>query len=281
MNGRLTKPAEPIAALLADVDSTLQTRDTVLTPRMIDAVTRLRDHGVAFCITSSRPPLGLRMFVEPFHVTIAMAAFNGGVIVRPDLSVIDEKVLPVEIPAHVIDIFRAHRLEAWVYTAADWYVTDPHGIRVERETSTVQCPPVVVPDYYDLCHAVIKIVGVSSDHYAVTRCEASVRAEFGPRVTTARSQPYSLDVTDPEANTGAAVLSLARYLNVSPRRIATIGDQMDDTPMFKEGGLSIAMGNAAPDVRRRAMFVTASFGEEGFVNAVDRFILPRTQLSNA
>jgi Cof subfamily protein (haloacid dehalogenase superfamily) len=268
---------EPIAALLTDVDGTLITKEKVLTARTVDAVKRLRDRGVVFCITSGRPPRGLRMFVEPLELTIAMAGFNGGVIVRPDLSVIDEKPLPVEIPAQVIDTIRAHGLEAWVYSPTEWYVTDPDGTRVARETSTVQFPPIVVPDYDALLHQVIKIVGVSTDYEAVARCEASVQAQFGRRVTASRSQPYYLDVTHPDANKGAIVRRLAKYLNVSPRHVATIGDQMNDTLMFKESGLSIAMGNASPEVQRQATFVTSSFGDEGFANAVERFVLPRVQ----
>jgi Cof subfamily protein (haloacid dehalogenase superfamily) len=221
------------------------------------------------------------MFVEPLELTIAMAAFNGGVIVRPDLSVIDEKPLPVDIPSQVIDSIRAHGLDAWVYTPTEWYVTDLHGTRVDRETSTVQFPPVVVPNYDATFHEVIKIVGTSTDHDAVARCEEGIQAEFGTRVTAARSQPYYLDVTHPDANKGAIVHRLAQYLNVSPRRIATIGDQMNDTLMFRESGLSIAMGNASADVQRQATFVTTSFGEEGFANAVERYILPRAQLSKA
>jgi Cof subfamily protein (haloacid dehalogenase superfamily) len=279
VNDPAAGPDEPIAALLTDVDGTLITKEKVLTPRTIDAVKRLRERGVVFCITSGRPPRGLRMFVEPLELTIAMAAFNGGVIVRPDLSVIDEKPLPVEIPAHVIDIIRAHGLEAWVYTPTNWYVTDAQGTRVDRETSTVRFPPVVVPDYDAFLHEVIKIVGVSNDYPAVARCEASLQSEFGQRVTASRSQPYYLDVTHPEANKGAIVQRLARYLKVSPRRVATIGDQMNDTLMFKESGLSIAMGNASPEVQRHAMFVTTSSGDEGFATAVDRFVLPRTQVS--
>jgi hydroxymethylpyrimidine pyrophosphatase-like HAD family hydrolase len=151
---------------------------------------------------------------------------------------------------------------------------------VERETGTVQFPPVVVPDYDAFFHEVIKIVGVSSDYAAVARCEESLQAEFGSRVTAMRSQPYYVDITHPDANKGAIVQRLARYLKVSPRRIATIGDQMNDTLMFKESGLSIAMGNASAEVQRQAMLVTTSFGEEGFANAVDRFILPRTYVSN-
>ena len=272
---------QPIAALLADVDGTLITKEKVLTPRTIDAVKSLRERGVVFCITSGRPPRGLRMFVDPLELTIAMAGFNGGVIVRPDLSVIDEKPLPVDIPSRVIDTIRTHRLEAWVYSPTEWYVTDPRGTRVERETSTVQFPPVVVPNYDAMLHEVIKIVGVSTDYEAVARCEASLQAEFGTRVTAARSQPYYVDITHPDANKGAVVHRLARYLNVSPRRVATIGDQMNDILMFKESGLSIAMGNASPEVQRQATFVTTSFGEEGFAHAVERFLLPRTQLSKA
>jgi Cof subfamily protein (haloacid dehalogenase superfamily) len=275
------EPDESIAALLADVDGTLITREKVLTAGAIGAVKRLRERGVVFCVTSGRPPRGLRMFVEPLELTIAMAAFNGGVIVRPDLSVIDEKPLPVEIPSQVIDAIRAHGLDAWVYTPTEWYVTDLHGMRVARETTTVQFSPVVVANYDAVFHEVIKIVGTSTDHDAVARCEASIQAEFGMHVTAARSQPYYLDVTHPDANKGAIVRRLAQYLKVSPRRIATIGDQMNDTLMFRESGLSIAMGNASADVQRQATFVTTSFGEEGFATAVERYILPRAQLSKA
>lgn len=272
---------EPVAAVLADVDGTLITKEKVLTARAVDAVRRLRERGVVFCITTGRPPRGLRMFVEPLGLTIAMAAFNGGVIVRPDLSVIDAKPLPVDLPFQVIEAIRAHGLYAWIYTPTDWYVTDLHATRVDRESTTVQFAPVVVPNYDANLHEVVKIVGASMDYEAVARCEASIQAEFGSRVSAARSQPYYLDVTHPDANKGAIVHRLARYLNVSPRRIATIGDQMNDTLMFRESGLSIAMGNASPDVQRQATFVTTSFGEEGFANAVERFILPRAQLSKA
>ena len=97
------QPDQSIVALVSDVDGTLITKDKVLTARTIDAVERLRERGAFFCVTSSRPPRGLRMFVEPLGLTVAMAAFNGGVIVRPDLSIIDEKPLPADVPPEVIE----------------------------------------------------------------------------------------------------------------------------------------------------------------------------------
>src|SRR6188508_1715454 len=122
-----TRPADPtgesIVALLADVDGTLITKDKLLTERTVEAVKRLRERGVVFCITSGRPPRGLRMFVEPLELTIAMAAFNGGIIVRPDLSVIDERPLPPDTTPQVIETLRAHRLDVWIFGEMDWYVT--------------------------------------------------------------------------------------------------------------------------------------------------------------
>jgi hypothetical protein len=47
----------------------------------------------------------------------------------------------------------------------------------------------------------------------------------------------------------------------------------NDMLMFNVGGLSIAMGNASPEVKRAASYVTTSNTEEGFANAIDRFIL--------
>lgn len=47
--------------------------------------------------------------------------------------------------------------------------------------------------------------------------------------------------------------------------------------MFQKSGMSIAMGNASPEVQAEAGFVTASKEkeEEGFGQAVDAFVLRR------
>jgi hydroxymethylpyrimidine pyrophosphatase-like HAD family hydrolase len=49
----------------------------------------------------------------------------------------------------------------------------------------------------------------------------------------------------------------------------------NDVLMFRKSGLSIAMGNASPDVQAQASFVTASYDDEGFAKAIEGFVLPR------
>ncbi|GAA4601594.1 Cof subfamily protein (haloacid dehalogenase superfamily) [Actinoplanes octamycinicus] len=266
---------QPISAVLADVDGTLVNNKTELTPRTIDAVHRLHAHGVLFCLTGGRPPRGLRMLVEPLGMEFPMAAFNGGVIVLPDMTVADQCPVPVDVSLRVIDTCRAHGLLVWIYTATEWYVTDGHAPHTARQARTHRFDPTVVAGYDEFRDRIIKIVGVSDHHARVAEAEAAVRKEFDPLVSAARPQPDHLDVTHPDANKGAALERLSRCFEVPAERIATIGDRLTDVLMFRRGGLSVAMGNAPAEVRRQAAYVTGSNEEDGFATAMERYVLPR------
>ena len=86
-----------IKLLLADVDGTLVTQDKVLTERAIAAVRKLGEAGIVFAVTSGRPPLGMSMLIEPLHITTPVAAFNGGLLVNPDMSVLEQREIPGEL----------------------------------------------------------------------------------------------------------------------------------------------------------------------------------------
>ena len=268
-------PLQPIAAVLADVDGTLVTRAKVVTERAIDAVEKLHERGVLFAITSGRPPRGMRMLVHPLEIRGPMAAFNGGIIVQPDMTIVDELTIPADVAPAAIDTIRGHGLYPWIYRGAEWYVTDPDAPHAAHEASTVQFPPTVVPSYDGLLDRVVKIVGVSDDYDKVERCEAVVRQQFGTHVSASRSQPYYLDVTHPMANKGVVVERLSHYYKIPLEQIATLGDGANDVLMFQRSGLSIAMGNASEEVQRQATCVTASNEDDGFAKAVEQFILPR------
>ena len=263
-----------IKLLLADVDGTLVTPDKVLTDRAIDAVRRLGEAGILFAVTSGRPPRGMSMLIEPLNLTTPIAAFNGGILVNRDMSVIEQRVIPEELVVPVADLNTSFGLDTWVYRGADWYIPDPKGAHVAKETATVRFEPKVMDGLDGLTSDVAKLVGVSDDLDAVARASQAAHDKFGDHVAAARSQPYYLDVTHPDANKGAVAKYLSRTYSIPTDSIATIGDMPNDVLMFAHSGLSIAMGNASLEVQRAARRVTTSNADEGFANAVERFILP-------
>jgi len=265
-----------VRLVVADVDGALVTPDKVITPRARSAVKEIIAAGIAFTITSGRPPRGMKMLIDALQLQDPITAFNGGLFLNPDLSVIRENLLPREAVQPVIDILTKQKLDVWIYSDKDWYVPSRHGPHVDREEWTVKFPPTVVSSFAGLLDRVAKIVGVSDDLEAVAGCEKDVQKECGEHVSAARSQPYYLDVTHPKANKGEVVNVLSEMLHVPSANIATIGDMPNDVFMFKRSGVSIAMGNASSEVQHAARFVTSSNKEEGFALAMERFVL-RTQ----
>jgi len=266
-------PSTRISAVVSDVDGTLVTDDKVLTARAAAVVADLYARGIVFAIISSRPPRGLRMLLDPLEIATPVGGFNGGVIATPDLTVITEHLLSPAVARRAVDLLAARGVEVWVFSGQDWLLRDPAGAYVGFEERTVGFGPTAVKDFGASLDAAAKIVGVSKDFALLAQCERDVSAALAGSAFVARSQPYYLDITHPLANKGVALSQIAKLLGLPLAEIAVVGDGANDVAMFERSGLSIAMGNASPEVRRAADFVTDSNDEEGFANAIERFIL--------
>jgi Cof subfamily protein (haloacid dehalogenase superfamily) len=194
-------------------------------------------------------------------------------VVDPDMTVLEQKVIPRELAPTIIAALGSAGLDVWIYRGANWYVRDPHAPHVARESATVEFDPTVVESFDGLTDEVAKLVGVSDDLDHMASVVAATREEFGDHVSAALSQPYYLDVTHPRANKGEVVRFLSARYRIPEEQIATIGDMPNDVLMFARSGLSIAMGQSDSEVKRAARRVTRSNEEDGFAAAVDRFIL--------
>jgi Cof subfamily protein (haloacid dehalogenase superfamily) len=264
-----------IRLLLADVDGTLVTQDKVLTEAAKQAARELYDAGIALAITSGRPPRGMSMLIKPLALRGAIAGFNGGVFVNPDLSVIESHTLDPATAKLALKLILDQGLDAWIYTKDEWLIRDKQAPHVARETWTVKFDAKVETSFTDVhLSQAVKIVGISDDLDLVAACEKLVQNTLGAKASAARSQPYYLDVTHPQANKGTVVTTLSKLLSIPPAQIATIGDMPNDVLMFRKGGFSIAMGNSSNEVKAQASAVTDSNENEGFAKAVRKFVLP-------
>ncbi len=277
-------PAPPIRLVLSDVDGTLVTPDKELTGASIEAVAALASAGIAFAVTSGRPPRGMAMLVEPLALKTPIAAFNGGMFVNSAMEVLSERTIPDDAVVPLLGLFQAKGLDIWIYRGSEWLVRDSSAPHVAREAATVLFGPTVVAGFDDVVEAaergdarLAKIVGVSDDQALVERVESEARELVGDHVSAARSQPYYLDITNPLANKGAVVDQLRGELAIDSAEVCTLGDMPNDVLMFARSGLSIAMGNADREVQRAARHVTAANDEEGFARAVERYVLRSSQ----
>ena len=267
---------KPIRLLISDVDGTLVTRDKIITDAARAAVADLRQAGVAFTVTSARPPRGVAMVIDALDLDLPVAGFNGGLLVAPDMSVLEAWPIDPTAARDIVAFLLARGFDVWVYDEDNWYLRDAKAPHAEREAWIIKLDPVIVTHFPDdLLVRTFKIVGISDDAALVAASEQAAQDLLAGRASATRSTAYFLDVTHPHANKGEVVATLARRLDISTDEVATIGDMMNDVPMFRRSGFSVAMGNAGDVVKAEAKAVTTSNENEGFAGAVHTFILPR------
>src|SRR6202161_2151528 len=149
-----------ISLVLADVDGTLVNEEKVLTKRAQSAVRQLRDAGIRFAITSGRPPLGMAMLFDPLALDTPIAGFNGGLFVERDLTILEQKTVPVDVARQAIELMREQGLDTRVYSGNDCLITKIDPPHVAREAWTVKFEPKVVANLAEHLQQVAKIVGV-------------------------------------------------------------------------------------------------------------------------
>jgi Cof subfamily protein (haloacid dehalogenase superfamily) len=267
--------SETIGLLISDVDGTLVNHAKALTPGTIAAVRRLEAAGLPFTIISARPPSGLEKIARTLGISVPMAAFNGGTLIRPDGTIAERHGVDDDVVRGLFAMIDGRGPTPWIFADGHWFTRDPANPHVARECLSSDQDPVIVTDMAPHMERVDKLTWVSDDAPLLAALSKEAIAAYGKRATIAQSQTYYLDITAPLANKGDGVAALAAAIGVDLTATAVIGDMPNDLPMFARAGLAIAMGQAPEEVRSRAAFVTASNDEDGVAQAIERIILPR------
>ncbi len=82
-----------------------------------------------------------------------------------------------------------------------------------------------------------------------------------------------IQVNHIEADKFHGVAALRSINGISYEETLAIGDDTNDLAFFRNAGLTIAMGNAHDDVKQAADYTVADIDHDGFVEAMNRFVL--------
>ncbi len=271
-----------IKLIALDLDGTLLNSDKQLTPENAAALEKAASAGIEIVPATGRFYLGMPEFIRALPYVHYVIAINGAQIwdVRGKQSIQAAEIpwrRAIEIMEYLdtMPIIYDCYMDGWgwmtqaLYDQAERFAPSAHSLKMIRELRTPV--PELKAHIAGKQHDVQKIQMFFEDMDLRARAMRELAERF-PDTAVTSSIPRNVEVNSREAQKGSALLRLAAHLGLRPEQTMAFGDDLNDISMLQNAGIGVAMGNAAPEAKAAADYVTLSCDENGVAEAFSRLL---------
>jgi Cof subfamily protein (haloacid dehalogenase superfamily) len=257
-----------------DVDGTLVGRDLSISPRVLDAVARMRDADIAGCLVTGRMYRSTLPFVRELRFDAPVVCYQGAAIIDPATDdVLDHVAVSNEVVRELIAAAETDRMHLQLYRNDEYYCESRNRYS-DLYASLAMTEPVIVPSlreafaYSPATKAVIVADAPVAQSYAEMLSE-----RLRGRAYVTRSLPEFVEVLDLAVDKGAALRFVANRLGIAMDETLAIGDSWNDAPLLRAAGFGVAMGSAPPELREIASASVGDLAHDGVAQALDAYVL--------
>ncbi len=252
-----------------DIDGTLVDEKTqILPPSAAEAVRALKQCGHSPIVNTGRPYAHIdpRVRALPFDGCVAA---GGAQVLLNGVWLKKQSVDPALLPK-IVESVRRCRLQV-LYEAEHGYFLDGENSAHHPEIAR-QC------DALRRFGCFVRDLRAGFDDPLVKFCTFDTPESDTPALIAALSPWFdSIDrrgMTEfvPKGNSKATSMArITEALHCPVEQTVAIGDSANDIPMLRAAGVGIAMGNAVPQAKECADFVTKTVLEDGIYYALKHF----------
>lgn len=246
-----------VKAIFFDIDGTLIDMNTKkMTATMKETLHKLSEAGIKLVIATGRGPGFLPDLKGlPFD---AFLTYNGGYCYSGDTVIYKNPISKSDALMIVSNAGKLNRplslatLYKHVENGTDADLTEYFGI---SKTKMIIKPAEFEKRLNN--EEIFQIMlGMKKEEYSVITagCENAKVAAWWERAG---------DIIPADAGKGTGVSKILEYFDIKPEEAVAFGDGSNDIEMFEAVGLSVAMGNASVDVKRKADDVCPPVSRDG------------------
>lgn len=256
-----------IKAAFFDIDGTLVSLKTkVCPPSAKAALARLRASGVKTFVATGRSKFEIwsERLLEGLEFD-GLLTNNGQDAYAADGTLLYGKPLDANEAAAVLAWVERNNCAAW-FVSAERSVMNFHNERVMQAMEAIHTRPPEIGDLREmLAKPIYKIV------LFLTREEMPAVMPCAPTSRTAQWYVCGFDIISADGGKRSAMLDILRRYGIQPSECIAFGDSENDIEMLRAAGIGVAMGNATPDCRAAADYVTADCDDDGIRKALEHF----------
>ncbi|NLO89215.1 MAG: HAD family phosphatase [Clostridia bacterium] len=265
-----------IKLIAVDLDGTLLDNDGKISPRVKDAVAKVREKGVEVTLATGRTFLSAKPFAAELGINLPLITYMGALVRYSDSDrVLYERCVPSDLAQEVIKVAeeRGYPINFYLDDCVLVKELTPENVEYSRKYN------VVVKEVGDLSKvshiSPIKLLIINEDEEEMNEFERKCRETFGKYLHITKSMPEFLEFSHPEATKEKGLEAVAEHLGLKREEIMAIGDSNNDLEMLQYAGFSVVMGNAREEIKKYADYVTTSNEDDGVAEALEKFILGR------
>lgn len=259
-----------------DLDDTLLADDLKISSQTIDAIQKSVEKGVTITFATGRMYQSAVRYAREVELNVPIITYQGAFVKNViDKEVIYERLLPLNISIDIITELKKKGKSIQIYLDDELY-TDKDNHYAEEYSRISQVKYYVVDDLIEQIkksnNLPMKIL-IVDDPVEIKQLLNELTATYGEEINLTISKPKFLEISHKEATKGQAIKYLANKLGISLEQVIAIGDSYNDIDMIELAGLGVAMGNAHPEVKEIANYITKTNNDHGVAEVLNKFIL--------
>ena len=264
----------PIKMITIDLDGTLLRSDGSVSDHTVKTLQKARQKGVIVAIATGRMYQTAKAYGERLALGDSpMLLFAGGLIeTLESKKILFQQTISQQDAQALVNLAREQswQMQTYIDDVLRVELDEPWVRDYERITKVKAV--ICGDEFYRVQGDCNKLLS-RGVHEELLGRKALIEKTFPGRFNILFSDLTFLEIMPLGVDKGRGIRRLGEIYQIEPKNIMAIGDSQNDLEMLKAAGFSVAMANAAQEVKDAADYVTLSNDEDGVAAVVEKFVL--------
>jgi Cof subfamily protein (haloacid dehalogenase superfamily) len=286
-----------IKLIASDMDGTLLNEKHKIDKETVVAIKSAEETGIVFAISTGREYDTVKPLLVENNIRCQCVLMNGAEYRDEEGNILEEINIELETATKIINILQKEKVSARIFTNKGIYTTDTKEealkemlyrtlsfnpeLTQEEALEIAKSQPYFVQLKYieDLNEflssgiEVRKFVAFHRDIELINKMKRVIGEINGIAVSS--SFKDNIEVTHITAQKGIILAKVAEKMGFKREEVLVLGDSFNDYSMFTEFTESVAMGNAIPEIKKIAKYITDTNDNLGVAKAIYKILEER------
>lgn len=263
--------------LVLDIDGTLTNSEKQITAGTKQGIKNILERGHKVILASGRPTPGMRRYEEELELEKYggyLISFNGAKIIEcRSGEIVYQRTLPLSIIPGLYAFAKRNGCGLLTYFGdriISAFEPDEYAL-LESRINGMEIR--VVDNFKEYVDFEINKCLLTAPAEKAAVWEKELREKYKGQASVYRSEPFFIEIMPLKVDKAYSLERMLESVGLHRRNAICCGDGFNDISMIEYAGLGVAMGNAQPEVKEVADYITGTNDEDGLVEVINEFIV--------